>query len=59
MEEHSYEYHVVYLEPTQAEIQTKNKDGWEICDAPEGIIGRDVNKEPNYAHPTYYFRRKI
>jgi len=58
MEEQEYEYHVVLAKPTEAEIEEKQKAGWEVCDAPEGAIGSDLEKEPTYAHSKFYFRRK-
>ena len=59
MEEQEYEYHAVYARPTDEEIKEKWKEGWEPCAAPEGVIGRDVSKEPTYPHSNFYFRRKV
>ena len=59
MEEQEYEYHIVLAKPTEAEIEEKRKRGWEVCDAPEGVMGRDLEKEPTYAHSKFYFKKKI
>ncbi len=56
--EKEYVYHVVFAKPTKIEIKEKRKDGWELCDAPEGIIGRDLEKEPTHLHSKLYFRKE-
>jgi hypothetical protein len=50
---------VVYAQPTEEEIKKKQEDRWELCDAPEGVIGRDLDKEPTYPHSKFFFKRKV
>ena len=59
MKEDTYEYHAVLAKLTDAEIKEKLNEGWEVCDAPEGIIGRDLKNEPTYPHSKFYFKRKV
>lgn len=58
MKEQEYEYHTVTTEPGELEIKEKQKDGWERCCTPEGVMGRDLVKESNYPHSLFYFKRK-
>lgn len=58
MKEQEYIYHTILVKPTEIVIEEKRKEGWEPCDAPEGTTGRDLEKEPSYAHSVFYFRKK-
>jgi hypothetical protein len=48
-------YCAFYAEPSKEEIKHMQEDGWERCGAPEGVIGRDLEKEPDYPHSLLYF----
>ena len=59
MDKDEYQYFVVTSKPTQLEIEAKQKEGWEICDGPNGVVGRDLGNEPTYPHTVFYFRKKV
>ncbi len=55
----NYTYIALTQEPSVEEIRARREDGWELCGAPDGEIGRELAKEPTYPHSRYYFRKPI
>jgi hypothetical protein len=56
MEEQVYEEYCAFrFKPSEEKILQLSEDGWEACAAPEGVVGRDLDKEPKYSHSLFYF----